>query len=144
MRALRAWVLLAAAAAFAGEVTIPEKDVPPQVLAAARKEHPEAAIVRCERERTKDATTYELRLTFSGRTVDLELDDKGTVLSEEEQVPLEALPDAVRRAASAGAKIKLVKAERITRPGAAPAYEVEVAGAHGTRELLFDEQGHPR
>lgn len=146
MRTLPALLLLLSAVAQGDEVMIAEKDVPDQVLAGVRHAHPGAVIVKCERERTKDLTTYEVRVTFAEgntkRTVDVDLDASGRVLSEEEPLPLDALPTAVRNAATAGATVKLLRAERIMRQGAKPSYEVVVSDSHGTRELTFDEQGH--
>jgi hypothetical protein len=78
-----------------------------------------------------------------GKSRDLTLDDKGTVVEVEQEVGIDSLPAAARAAIekqTAGGKI--VKVETVTR-GAAVTYEASYTKSGRTRELGVKADGSP-
>jgi uncharacterized membrane protein YkoI len=116
-------------------------DLPPAVGAAFEKEFPGATIGRIEKEEQKGGVVYDLEGQLDGKGVEMDVAADGTVLSREESVPYESVPEAVRGAAEkyfGGAGD--YSASREVEQGKV-FYEVEGKKAGRTVGLKFSEDG---
>lgn len=123
------------------EKAITRQDLPRAVqeaVTAASK----GAVVRGFSQEVKDGQTfYEAELRVNGRTRDITFDAKGTVVADEQETPISAIPAAARSAierAASGGKITLV--EKVVE-GAVTSYEGHITKAGKQIELKVDANG---
>lgn len=96
------------------------------------------------RERENGKTFYEAELTVNGHSKDVLMDLDGKVVEVEEQVPIEALPRAVREGLQGKAGTgKLVKVETLTKDGKLVAYEAKVLTNGKQSEVQVGPDGKP-
>ena len=131
--------------ATAGEKKLAERDVPRPVLDGVAKQYPTAKRLGYAREVEKGNTVYEVKLDADGRKIDLDVTPDGRILVAEEQIAVEATPEAVKRGLAASAKYGqwLVKrAEKVTATDGTPdKYELVVVEGKRKAELTFSADG---
>ena len=136
-------VLLLGAPVAAWEKKIQMQNLPPAVQKAVQ-EHSQAATIRgLAKEVENGKTLYEAELLIEGRTRDITFDSEGTVVSLEQEVPIESLPaparDAIRKAAGTR---KVLMLESVTA-GGATFYEARVKKGPWAPEIRVDAGGRP-
>lgn len=130
-------------AANAGErsevVTL--EQVPKAVRASIEREVGQTEIRKIERTDEDGVVAYEVDLREKSGKRELVFDADGALLSAEEELGLQDVPEAVRKTIqqqAAGGKVEDV--EKITEKGRVT-YEAEVTKAHRTRELTIAADG---
>jgi uncharacterized membrane protein YkoI len=123
------------------EKKITMKDLPPAVQAAV-KEHSQGATIKgLAMEVEKGKKLYEAELSVNGKSRDITFDEQGKLMSSEEEIALNAIPEAARaamtKAAGAG-KITLVEA--VTENGTTT-YEAHVTTGKKQSEIKVDAGG---
>lgn len=124
------------------EVAIRRSDLPPAVEKTVAAEVAHAKVKGFTREVENGRTYYEAELVVDGRARDVLIDEAGTVVEVEEQVPFATLPAAVQAALKAkarGAKIGIV--ESLTKGGVLVAYEAHVATKGKRSEIQVGPNG---
>jgi hypothetical protein len=125
----------------AAEKKIQMKDLPPAVQQAVQDQTKGAEIKGFSKETENGRTEYEVETMVDGKSRDLTLDAKGTVVEVEQEVTLESLPAAARAAiekqATGG---KIVKVETVTR-GAVTTYEGTYSKGGKTHEVGVKADG---
>lgn len=131
--------------ALAAEKKIPESEVPQAGLDAVRARYPGAKLSGFEKEVEKGKTVYEIQLLAKEGKVDVDVSPAGEILTEETQVPVEAVPAEVLAGVKATryAGWKLSGAERIIQhqDAANPSYELKLGHGKQRVELTFDRAG---
>ncbi len=125
----------------AAEKKVQMKDLPAVVQQAIREQTKGVEIKGLSKEKEKGQMQYEVETMVNGRSRDLTLDDKGTVVEVEQEVGIDSLPAAAQAAIerqTAGGKI--LKVETVTR-GAAVTYEASYTKGGRTRELAVRADG---
>ena len=149
MKMLSVWLMVVAfvyaPGARADEKKLAAKDVPAAVREAVKKRNPKAKASHWAVETEAGKTVYEVKLTEGGETIELIVAPDGTALTEEKDLKVTALPEAVKAALAASkyAKAKLSGAEQVTelaKPDA-PTYEVKLVHEGKKREVVFDLKG---
>jgi hypothetical protein len=136
-----------AAVAFADEKKIEKGDVPKAVLDAVSKKYPKAVMKEFSKETEDEKTTYEVEIEDGKRKIDVECDEKGKILCEEETIEKDALPDKVKKglADSKYGSWEVKKAEKIVKEekNDDPSYELIVVTKEGDKkfEIVFDKNG---
>src|SRR6185436_11980539 len=102
------------------EVTVQRDSLPPEVQRAVERETKGSRIKAFKKEVEHGETLYEVETTRDGRTRDLMFDASGRVVTVEEEVALEAVPDAALKALRAHGTV--VSVELVTK-GKTTAYE---------------------
>jgi uncharacterized membrane protein YkoI len=111
-------VTFSLSAAFAAEVSIKQADLPAAVRNALPAQTNGAEIKNILKETVKGKTVYEVETVAKGMTRDLILSSTGALLETEEQVTLESIPAASRKALEAKARgAKIEKVEALTKGG---------------------------
>jgi hypothetical protein len=111
-------------------------DTPAAVKAAIARLYPTARNVKFE----KENGDYEAGFKHNGKSMSVVLDVKGTVKETETEIPVSALPAAVRDYVAKqmpGKKIK--EAAEIVDANGTKKFEAEVGG----KDLMFDTAGKP-
>ncbi|MEA3207266.1 MAG: hypothetical protein QOE70_323 [Chthoniobacter sp.] len=93
------------------------------------------------KEKDEGRTVYEASFTKKGRAHDVTVDEAGKLISDEEVIPLEEAPGAVRAAIEKehpGGKVD--KLEKITEDGKV-SYEALISGKKKREEIKFDSKG---
>ena len=109
--------------AFAADKPVKMKDLPPAVQRTVQEQSKGTTVTGLSTEVEHGRTIYEVEMTVNGHGKDVSMDASGTVIEVEEEVALDSLPAAARKAiekAAAGGKIARV--EKVTR-GKEIAYE---------------------
>jgi hypothetical protein len=151
---LAGFVGLSLLGALARADKIKEADVPKAVVEALQKKYPGAAVSQWEKEKEDGQDAFEAKLTVKSkakdgteteRKLEVTLSPDGTLLSEEERIGKDALPDAVKKAidGSKWAKWSIAKAERIVLGGkdSDPRFEVRFEQEKQRAEVTFDAAG---
>lgn len=95
-------------------------------------------------EREKGRTYYEAEMTVQGHRRDVLIDEAGTVVEVEEEVALDALPQAVRDALTAKAGVgKITMVESLTKSGRLVAYEAHLVTEGKKSEIQVGPDGKP-
>ncbi|MEZ0612434.1 PepSY-like domain-containing protein [Fibrella sp. WM1] len=111
-------------------------ETPAAVKATIARLYPTAKNVKFE----KEDGDYEAGFKHNGKSMSVVLDAKGTVKETETEIPVNALPAAVRDYVAKqmpGKKIK--EAAEIVDANGTKKYEAEVGG----KDLMFDTSGKP-
>lgn len=151
MKPIIALVVLAcsfstAAQAEENEEKVAEENVPKAVRDAVTKKFPDAASRSFEKEVKGKVTQYEVavELKDGGKTrkMSMDLSPEGAILSEEEKISFEELPNAVKtaHAASRYGKNTVDSVEREVKQQKTT-YELLVVTPEGKRELVYDQTG---
>lgn len=123
------------------EKAITRQELPPAVQQAVTRAS-KGAVVRGFSQEVKDGQTfYEAELRVNGRTRDITFDAKGTIVADEQETPIGAVPAAARTAiekAAAGGKITLV--ETVVE-GTSTSYEGHITKAGQQIEIKVDANG---
>jgi hypothetical protein len=144
-----AWVLTALCFSFASlchaqEKSLKKSDLPAAVQKTA-DEQSKGATVRGYSQETEDGKVmYEVKLTASGHSKSLGIDETGKLMEIEEQVELDKLSPEVRKGLqnkAAGGKI--TKVESITKHGTVVAYEAQVLTGTKKTEVQVGPDGKP-
>jgi len=109
--------------AFAADKPVKMKDLPPAVQRTVQEQSKGTTVTGLSTEVEHGRTIYEVEMTVNGHGKDVSMDASGTVIEVEEEVALDSLPAAARKAiekAAAGGKI--AKVEKVTG-GKETAYE---------------------
>jgi len=135
----------AALGARADEQKVKESDVPKAVIDSVKKKYPKATLEGFEKETKKDKVLYEINIKDGERKIDVELSDAGKILSEEETISKDALPDAVKKglADSKYGKWDVKLVEKVVHDEKADdaTYELVVTNGEQKFEIVFDKSG---
>lgn len=119
------------------------KDLPPQVIARARREKPRERFIYAFQEAEDGWMAYEL-ITGARKPLSVEVSDRGGLVSMEEVLSPDRLPAPVLRAlhrSFPGSRIELVTREYQRAAGPSVLYEVYVRQAGQRREIKFETTG---
>jgi uncharacterized membrane protein YkoI len=136
--------LIPALGVFAdSEKKVQMKDLPPAVQQAVKEQSKGATVRGLAMEAEKGKTTYEAELTVNGHGKDVSFDAAGKVVSVEEEVTLESLPEAARAAIQKSAGTgKVTKVESVMENGTS-FYEAAISKGGKTSEFKVDAKGAP-
>lgn len=133
--------LVLASSAGAQEKKIPEKEVPPAVLAAFQKAYPEATMKAFARENEDGRTFYEIESIDGGRARDVLYLADGGVVEIEESVSEAELPASVKATLEKRhPQRQMVKVEKTNR-GSTITYEVNLRKGKDKYELVIEPGG---
>jgi Putative beta-lactamase-inhibitor-like, PepSY-like len=115
---------------------------PAAVTTGIMKAFPRATIGTCKAEHEHGKDIFEVKLTkANGDKVEVDIAPDGTVLQIEENVAIDALPDAVKKAFAAKyPKAKATGAEKQTA-GNQVHYEIAFQTDKGRKEATFSSDG---
>jgi hypothetical protein len=136
-------LLLSSLAAFAGETKVSKDEVPEPVLKAAQARYPGASMKRFSREEEHGHQVFEIVLSLGKQRIESSFLADGRWLEDEVEVAPAELPEPIRKAMSEG-KYKgatITHAERATKDGKPPVFELDVLVGNSKLELVFDETG---
>jgi hypothetical protein len=123
-------VLLLAGSA-AAESKVKMENLPPAVQKTVKEQTQRAKLIGLSKEKEGGQTVYELETTVNGRSRDLMIDSAGTILSVEDEVALDSVPEPARKAiqqkVAAG---KIIKVETVTK-GSEVSYEAAYTSKSG-------------
>ena len=127
--------------ALAAQKKIKMQDLPPTVQQTVKEQTKNATLVGLMKEVENGKTVFELETKVNGRGRDLMIEESGAVLSVEEEVTLDSIPEAARAAIekqAAGGKI--TKVETLTK-GKTVTYEAAVVRKGKTSEIAVAADG---
>ena len=126
-------VLCAAAPAFA------DSACPAPVTDAVAKLFPGSNVTACKAHKNE----FEAKVAKKdGTKAEVDVASDGTILQVEEIIPVAQLPAAVTKALDAKyPKAKLLRAEKMTKPGKESEFEVKFTASGKTKEATFTESG---
>jgi CRISPR/Cas system CSM-associated protein Csm3 (group 7 of RAMP superfamily) len=136
-------VLLLAGSA-AAESKVKMENLPPAVQKTVKEQTQRAKLIGLSKEKEGGQTVYELETTVNGRSRDLMIDSAGTILSVEDEVALDSVPEPARKAIQqkAGAG-KIIKVETVTK-GSEVSYEAAYTSKSGKKaEYGVNADGTP-
>ena len=136
-------VLLLAGSA-AAESKVKMENLPPAVQKTVKEQTQRAKLIGLSKEKEGGQTVYELETTVNGRSRDLMIDSAGTILSVEDEVALDSVPEPARKAiqqkVAAG---KIIKVETVTK-GSEVSYEAAYTSKSGKKaEYGVNADGTP-
>ena len=132
---------LLAGLAGAAERPVQMKDLPAPVQKTVQEQSQGAELKGLSREVEKGRTYYEAETKVNGKSRDGLIDSAGAVVEVEEEIALEAVPQAARAAIeryAGGGKILLV--ESVTKNGTVR-YEATIRKGLKKSEVLFSADG---
>jgi hypothetical protein len=128
--------------ALAQEKKIKRADLPAAVEKTVAAQSKGATIRGFSEERQRGKTTYELQMTATGHSKDLQMDESGVVIEVGEKVPLDALPTEVRTGLHDKAgKGRITKVKSITKGDRLVAYKAQVDTAGKKSEVQVSTDG---
>ena len=136
--------LAVAAVLSAQEKKIKRSELPPVVEQTVAAQSSGATIRGFSQEKENGQTYYEAEMMVDGHSKDVLIDAKGAIVEVEEEVPIDALPAAVKAGlvAKAGAG-KILRVESIKKHDKLVAYEAQV-NTNGKRfEVQVGPDGKP-
>jgi uncharacterized membrane protein YkoI len=138
-------VLLAATVfsinAWAAETKVAMADLPVAVQKAVAEQSKGAVIRGFTKEVEGGATEYEAQLMVTGHGKDISFDAAGKILSVEEEVKLESLPDAVRAAIQKAANGGTLRRVEAVTEGGKFFYEADIRKGGKSSEVQVDKNG---
>lgn len=138
--------LLCATTGFglASEQRVKLADLPPAVQATVKEQSKGAAVRGYAKEVENGKMTYEVEMTVNGHGKDVSMDQNGTVIEVEEEVPLGSIPSSAKSAIekSAGAG-KILKVESVAHGATVVAYEAQVRRGSKRSEVRVNPEGKP-
>ena len=134
-------ILAVVASAEPGEEKVPLDKVPPAVTKAVKARFPGGALKQAEKEVDDGKTIYEINLEHAGSTIDVSLQEDGTIISIEKEIAAAELPRPVRDALRAKyPKGTVKKAEDVIEDGK-HVFEVILNVGDKQREVVLDPSG---
>ena len=131
-------------AAASAEHRIKRSDLPAPVRRAIDKESAAGRVRGFATETDKGEVYYEAKLIVGGHSKDLLFDRNGAVVEVEEDVPLDALPEAVRLGLVAQAgKAKITRVESLIKQGRLIGYEAQLKTGAKRSEIQVSPVGQP-
>ena len=135
--------LLLAGSAVA-ESKVKMENLPPAVQTTVKEQIQHAKLVGLSKEKEGGQTVYELETVVNGKSRDLMIDSAGTILSVEDEVALDSVPPAAKKAiqqkVAAG---KITKVETVTK-GSEVSYEAAYTSRSGKKaEYGVNADGTP-
>ena len=141
--ALLSSLLFATLAAQDSEKKVKMRDVPAAVQQAIKEQSRGATLRGVATEVENGRTVYEAELKVNGHSKDITFDAQGTIVSVEEETPLDQVPSAAREAIQkAAANGKLTEIEKATE-GGKTFYEAQVNRRGTKSEVKVDASGQP-
>src|SRR6202163_1065885 len=89
-------LLLAGSAVAESKVKV--ENLPPAVQKTVKEQTQDAKLVGLSKEKEGGKTVYELETLVNGKSRDLMIDSAGTILSVEDEVALDSIPEAAKKA----------------------------------------------
>jgi hypothetical protein len=136
-------VLLLTVSAFA-ESKLKVENLPPAVQKTVKEQTQDAKLVGLSKEKEGGKTVYELETMVNGKSRDLMIDSAGTILSVEDEVALDSIPEAAKKAIQGKvATGKITKVETVTK-GSEVSYEAAYTSKSGKKaEYGVNADGTP-
>ncbi|MGA3324375.1 MAG: hypothetical protein ABSF45_07870 [Terriglobia bacterium] len=129
---------------WASEQRVKLSDLPLAVQATVKEQSKGATVRGYAKEVENGKTTYEVEMTINGHGKDISMDQKGTVIEVEEEVPLDNIPSsaksAIEKAAGGG---KILKVESVVHGATVVAYEAQVQHGSKRSEVRVSPEGKP-
>ncbi len=132
---------LAVSSLCGAETKVKLQNLPPAVQKMVQAETAHATLVGLTKEVENGKLNYEIETKVNGRSRDLSVDANGTILSVEEEVPLDSVP-AVAKAAieKKAAQGKVLKVEKVSENGKVT-YEAAISVKGKNSEIQIAEDG---
>lgn len=125
----------------ASETRVRMNELPDAVRKTVEEQIQNSSVKGFRKEIQNGKTYYEAETTLKGRSRDILIDSGGAVVEVEEQVSLDRIPNAARKAlevrASSG---KILKVEAVTR-GSMVSYEAVISRNGKKSEVAVDADG---
>ena len=136
--------MLLAGVLFAADKKVEMKDLPAAVQAAVKEQTKTATLVGLSKEVENGKTLYEVETKVNGKTRDLLLDPKGSVVETEDEVEITSIPAAAQAALKKKAGTGTIeKVEKLTQ-GSTVAYEAAIKTKAGkSTEAAVNADGTP-
>jgi uncharacterized membrane protein YkoI len=137
---------LAAVAAAAGllrasERRVQMKDLPPAVRQTVLEKTKGLTILKVEEEVTNGQTFYEVETEVNGESRDIKIDSSGAVVEMEQEIALDAVPEAARTAIEREAgDATIERVESVTDDGVT-VYEVTLKKDGKKSEIVVTSEG---
>jgi uncharacterized membrane protein YkoI len=127
---------------LAAEKPVSMADLPPAVLQTVKDESRGATLKQLTKETKKGRTIYEAEFDVQGHERDVSMDETGTVVEAEEEVPLSGVPTvaqtALQKAAGGG---QIVRVETVSHGGVIQYYDADVKQNGTTFEIRVRPTG---
>ena len=135
------FLLVGTLSGWADDDHIAADQLPAVVQATIKVKAPNATIKSAEKENEDGKTVFEIELERGDFEIKLEIAEDGTLIKSEEEIPVDALPQAIHDALK---KQNLTPKEaEYVQEGDRIYYEVEVKkGWFKKEKLCFDEMGN--
>ena len=135
--------LLLAGSAVA-ESKVKMENLPPAVQKTVKEQTQNAKLAGLSKEKEGGQTVYELETVVNGKSRDLMIDSAGTILSVEDEVALDSVPEAAKKAIQQKvATGKITKVETVTK-GSEVSYEAAYTSRSGKKsEYGVNADGTP-
>jgi hypothetical protein len=136
--------VLLCAMAFSQEKKIKRSDLPAAVEKAVAAQSKDATIRGYSQETEKGQTFYEAEMMVNGHSKDVLFDSNGSIAEVEEEVAIDALPQAVKDGLQAKAgKGRVGKVESLTKHDKLVAFEAVVLTNGKKSEIQVGPDGKP-
>lgn len=132
---------LASTTLFASEKRVKMADLPEAVQKTVKEQTNSAQLVGVSKDVENGKTFYEAETRANGKTRDVLIDSTGTVVEVEQEVTLDSIPEAAKKAIQTKAGSgKIVKVESVTK-GSTVTYEAALS-KHGKKsEVVVTADG---
>jgi uncharacterized membrane protein YkoI len=118
------------------------EQLPAAVQAAVKEQSKGATVKGFAIEHENGKKLYEAELTVDGHAKDISFDEKGAIVSIEEETALDKIPAPARAAFEKAARNgKIVVVEVVTEDGKT-SYEAQISNGKKTSEVAVDAAGH--
>ena len=125
----------------AAETKVVKKDLPAAVQKAVEEQSKGAVVRGFTKEVENGKTEYEAELTVDGHAKDISFDPAGNVVSVEEQVKLDSIPEAARSAIQKSAGSGAVRKVELVTEGGKTFYEASIRRGGKSSEIQVDKDG---
>ncbi len=140
LSSLLATLILPVFSAQAGK--IPLSEVPQAVINSLKERHPDAKIIKVEKEHHFTLKLYEVKFILNGKKQELLYSPQGEYFGYEEDINISELPQAVvDKLKQSFKKLTIVKAEKIKHPDGRIEYEIDVEGDGEEWEITMSPTG---
>jgi len=128
----------------ASEERVKFADLPLAVRATVKEQSKGTTIRGYAKEVENGKITYEVEMTINGHGKDISMDQNGTVIEVEEEVPFDNVSSsaklAIEKAAGGG---KILKVESVVHGATVVAYEAQVQQGSKRSEVRVSPEGEP-
>jgi len=140
LSSLLASLVLPVFSAQAGK--LPLSEVPKAVLNSLKEKHPDAKIIKVEKEHHFALKLYEVKFKLNGQKQELLYSPQGKYFGYEEDIDVSELPEAVVDSLKQTfKKLSIEKAEIIRHPDGRIEYEIDVDGDGEEWEMAMGPTG---